>query len=196
MQHISCYSLTVEPRTALSSFIQKKKISDVDQKKSVDQFKVLMDEMKKNNFIHYEISNFCKEGFYSKHNSSYWKGEKYLGLGPSAHSYDGISRQWNASSNSKYINSLKKNILPFEKEILTESQKYNEYILTSLRTICGADLNFIKKSYSKKIISHVEKEIKPFLDQKMMKKDEENIFLTSKGKLFADRIASDLFIVA
>ena len=155
-----------------------------------------MDEMTKHKFVHYEISNFCKEGYYSKHNSNYWKGEKYLGLGPSAHSYNGTSRQWNVKSNSGYIDSLNKKILPFEKEILTESQKYNEYILTSLRTIWGVDLNFVKRSFSQNIFSHLETGINPFLDQEMLTLDKEKLFLTGKGKLFADKIASDLFLIS
>jgi oxygen-independent coproporphyrinogen-3 oxidase len=194
--HVSCYSLTVEPRTALASFIQKGKMQNVDPKKSAEQFELLMNEMSKNDFIHYEISNFCKEDFYSKHNSSYWKGVHYLGLGPSAHSYDGHSRQWNGSSNSSYINSIQKNILPFEKEILTESQKYNEYLLTSLRTIWGTDLDVIRNRFPLSYFSHLSTEMEKFLVQKLLKQVGEKIFLTAKGKLFSDKIASDLFVVS
>ena len=156
---------------------------------------VMMDEMQKKDFIHYEISNFCKEGFYSKHNSNYWKGANYLGLGPSAHSFDGLSRQWNLSSNSKYIASLQNNILPFEKEILSESQKYNEYVMTSLRTIWGADENFVKKNFSSDIYSlflelTMKEEQKKLLDRNGTKR-----ILTRKGKLFADQVAANLFLV-
>ncbi len=194
--HISCYSLTVEPKTALHSFIQKGNISGVDPQKSAEQFEILMDELGKNNFIHYEISNFSKEGFYSRHNSNYWKGEKYLGLGPSAHSYNGTSRQWNVKSNSVYISALEKNTVPFEKEELTENQRYNEYVLTSLRTIWGTDLSFIENSFSSTISSHINKEMKQFLDQGMLFRETEKIYLTDKGKLFADKIASDLFLTS
>ena len=194
--HISSYSLTVEPNTALHSYIQKGRVKNIDSKKSAEQFEILMDRMKKNKFIHYEISNFCKEGFYSKHNSNYWKGEKYLGLGPSAHSYDGKSRQWNVKSNSSYFSSLGKNSIPFEKEVLSEIQKYNEYILTSLRTIWGTDFNFIRDNFPLKFLSHLEKEINVFLRNKMLSQTDEKIFLTPKGKLFADKIAGDLFIAA
>ena len=194
VKHISCYSLTVEPRTAMHSFIEKGKIKNVDTKKSADQFEILIGEMKKNNFIHYEISNFGKENFFSKHNSNYWKGVSYLGLGPSAHSYDGISRQWNVRSNSVYISSLTKNKIPSEKEILSEEQKYNEYVMTSLRTIWGTDFNYITDSFPERFSANFEKESAPYLKNKMMVK-EKNIFsLTDKGKLFADKIASDLFI--
>jgi oxygen-independent coproporphyrinogen-3 oxidase len=193
--HISCYSLTVEPKTALHSFIKKGKISEVDSLKSAEQFEILMDEMKVNNYIQYEISNFCKEGFYSKHNSNYWKAEQYLGLGPSAHSYNGRSRQWNVKSNSGYIASLEKNILPFELEFLTEVQKFNEYILVSLRTMWGLDLNFVRNSFSEIVCSHLEREIIPLLSRELLLQDKEIIVLSSKGKLFADKIASDLFFV-
>ncbi|MEK6615307.1 MAG: radical SAM family heme chaperone HemW [Bacteroidota bacterium] len=193
--HLSCYSLTVEPRTALHSFIRKGKIKNIDSKKSAEQFEILMDKMQENKFIHYEISNFCKEKFYSKHNSNYWKGVHYLGLGPSAHSYNGDSRQWNVSGNAAYIKSITNRKVPFEKEVVSEHQKYNEYILTSLRTIWGTDCNFIKKNFSQKLLSHLEKEVKIFLDKKMLSQADEKIFLTQKGKLFADKIASDLFFI-
>jgi len=196
VRHISCYSLTVEPRTALYSFIQKGKTKNIDSKKSAEQFEILINEMEKRKYIHYEISNFCKEGFYSKHNSNYWKRINYLGVGPSAHSYNGVSRQWNVSSNSTYINSLKKNILSFEKEVLSENQKYNEYILTSLRTIWGTDFNFVKQKFSQKLLSHLKKEAKIFMGKKLLLQADEKIFLTQKGKLFADKIASDLFFIS
>lgn len=195
VQHISCYSLTIEPKTALHSFIQKGKTENVDPKKSAEQFEILMAEMQKNKFIHYEISNFCKEGYYSKHNSNYWKGEKYLGVGPSAHSYNRESRQWNVKSNSAYITAINSNSLPFEKETLTEPQRFNEYILTSLRTMWGTDLDFIKGAFPEKFIFHIEREMKQFLKQKLLLREGEKIFLTKKGKLFADKIASDLFLI-
>ncbi len=194
VQHISCYSLTVEQRTALYSFIEKGEIKNIDSKKSAEQFEILMNEMQENNFIHYEISNFGKEGFFSKHNSNYWKGIYYLGLGPSAHSYNGNSRQWNVRSNSAYINSLAKNKVPYEKEVLSSEQKYNEYVMTSLRTIWGTDLNYITNSFPERFSAYFEKESAPYLKNKIMSQ-EKNIFsLTNKGKLFADKIASDLFI--
>ena len=193
--HISCYSLTVEPRTALAAFIKKGAVKEVDPQNSAEQFEILMKAMKENDFIHYEISNFCKEGFYSKHNSSYWKGESYLGLGPSAHSYDGNSRQWNVSSNQAYINSIQKNSLPFEKEVLTREQKFNEYIMTSLRTIWGVDLDFVKNNFSDNYLSYLLKGIEKYIAQKVLVKEGGKVILTSKGKLFADKIASDLFIV-
>lgn len=193
--HISCYSLTVEPKTAFAGFIEKGKIENIDSRKSAEQFEILMKELAKNGFIHYEISNFCKEGFYSRHNSNYWKGEKYLGLGPSAHSYDGTSRQWNVKSNSAYISSLEKDAVSFEKEELTEAQKYNEYVLISLRTIWGTDMDFVRKAFPAAAFDHLEKEMQPFLDNGLLSRDKDKVFLTDKGKLYADRIASDLFLV-
>jgi oxygen-independent coproporphyrinogen-3 oxidase len=192
VQHISCYALTVEEKTALYSYIKKKTVEAPDEERIVQQFEILMDEMEKNNFIHYEISNFCREGFYSKHNTSYWKGEKYLGLGPSAHSYDGKSRQWNVSSNAVYIQSIKKGIVPFEKELLTETQKLNEYILTSLRTMWGMDMREINGRWQ--FTNQHQKIIEKMIEENFLKKDDSLIFLTRKGKLFADKVTRELFV--
>src|ERR1051325_2630503 len=133
--HISAYCLTVEPRTALAGMVEKKMVANVDDQRSSAQFLMMLEQMKLHGYIQYEISNFGKEGAFSKHNSNYWKGETYLGLGPSAHSFDGTSRQWNVRNNEIYIRSLKEDKLDFVKEVLSADQKYNEYILTSLRTI-------------------------------------------------------------
>ena len=194
--HISCYSLTIEPGTALQSFIKSGKIKNADPEKSAEQFEMLMNEMEKNSFIHYEISNFCMEGAYSKHNSNYWRGEKYLGLGPSAHSFNGESRQWNVKSNAGYIRSLAEGKVPFEIETLTESQRYNEYILTSLRTKWGADTEFVRKSFGPDFFAHLHKEVGQFLKDGLVVQQGDIMFLSRKGKLFADRIASDLFRVS
>src|SRR6185503_4418719 len=138
--HISCYALTVEPKTPLDKLIREKKKENVQQEKQAEQFLLLMEWLEEAGYEHYEISNFAKPGFRSKHNSSYWQGKKYLGIGPSAHSFNGVSRQWNISNNNIYIESLSKKEIPFEKEILTDAQKLNEYIMTSLRTVEGLDL--------------------------------------------------------
>jgi oxygen-independent coproporphyrinogen-3 oxidase len=195
VQHLSCYSLTVEPKTALASFIAKGKWQPLSPERSAEQFEILMDETERNGFIHYEISNFCKEEFYSKHNSAYWSGETYLGLGPSAHSFDGSSRQWNAKSNSVYISSLQKNTLAFEKEILTEDQRYNEYIMTSLRTMWGADLKKIERLFPGKINTYFLRSIVKPLQENFLVQKGDRLLLTRKGKLFADKIAGDLFRV-
>lgn len=192
--HVSCYALTVEKKTALFSFIKKKKIPPVDEEKTVRQFELLMDEMEKNGFMQYEISNFCKKGFYSKHNSGYWTGEKYLGLGPSAHSYNGEDRQWNISSNAAYIQSLKKGIIPSEKETLTEMQKFNEYILLSLRTMWGINLQVVQEKTRRDAISYSRfmETTEKFVKEDYLQREESRICLTRKGKLFADRIAQEL----
>lgn len=131
--HISSYALTVEPKTALDSFIKKGIIKNVDDEKAEEQFNILIDELQKANFVHYETSNFGKQGFFSKNNSSYWLGKPYLGIGPSAHSFDGETRSWNVRNNSKYINTIQQNKLPIEREILSKKDRYNEYIMTGLR---------------------------------------------------------------
>jgi len=192
--HISAYSLTVEPNTILDSLINKGKYEPVDEHTSAEHFEILMKSMREHNYIHYEISNFCKEGFYSKHNSNYWLQKKYLGLGPSAHSYNKISRQWNIASISKYIDSLNNKTVPFEKEILSETTKYNEYILTSLRTIWGCDINFIKSNFDKIFYQLLLKESEKYFQNNFLFFKGNKIFLTDSGKLFADKISSDLFI--
>ena len=192
VQHISCYALTVEAKTALDYAIKSGKTKNVDEFHTARQFEILIDEMKKNNFIQYEISNFCKEGFYSKHNSNYWLKEKYLGLGPSAHSYNGVSRQWNVKNNMRYTQALQNNELDFEKEILTPDQQYNEYILTSLRTIWGTDLRVIKQ-FGDNYLSNCLQEAQAYFDSADLLQKGDHIYLTDKGKLLADRISSDLF---
>src|ERR1700712_1599535 len=135
--HVSAYSMTVEPRTALASFIKKKKQAPMNDEQSSEQFIELMNAMEAHGFEHYEISNFCKPGHYSRHNTNYWRGIKYLGIGPSAHSYDGEKRQWNIANNAKYMQAIEKKTIPAEIEVLTEENRLNEYIMTSLRTQWG-----------------------------------------------------------
>lgn len=193
--HISAYALTVEENTALHHFIKSEKCAPVEDEQSARQFQQLMKCLSKVDFIQYEISNFGKEGYFSKHNSNYWKGEKYLGLGPSAHSFDGDSRQWNIANNVRYIQSLQKGELLMELENLTEAQQYNDYILTSLRTIWGIDSVFVKSRFSSILSDYTL-----VLSEKWMKSghihQNNNIFtLSQKGKLMADAIASDLFYV-
>jgi oxygen-independent coproporphyrinogen-3 oxidase len=190
--HISCYALTVEPKTPLSKMIKEKKKEDIQQEKQAEQFLFLMQWLEDADYEHYEISNFAKPGFRSQHNSSYWQRKKYLGLGPSAHSFDGESRQWNISNNNIYIESLEKNEIPFEKEILTPSQKANEYIMTSLRTIEGLDINKIPEA----MIRELQSASKKFIESGKLTLKENKLLLTREGKLFADGIAADLFIDA
>lgn len=193
--HISSYGLTVEPSTALDMLIRKGKLKGVDEEQNARQFKFLMQQMKTNGFIQYEISNFCKEGSISRHNSNYWKGRKYLGLGPSAHSFNIDSRQWNKPDLLNYIASLAKGIVPFEKEILTTADKFNEYVMTSLRTMWGCDLKFIEKTFGADAASTMQKKAAKFIERNQMILAEEILYLTDEGKLFADGIASEMFLV-
>ncbi|HEY0666625.1 MAG TPA: radical SAM family heme chaperone HemW [Sphingobacteriaceae bacterium] len=193
--HISSYSMTVEPRTALASFINKGKQVSMDDAQSAAQFIVLMDLLNKGGFEHYEISNFAKSGFYSKHNSNYWKGEKYIGIGPSAHSYNGETRSWNIANNNKYLEALNKGIIPETVEELSQLDKVNEYIMTSLRTIWGLDLGRIASEFGTDYRSMTEKSIQIFLEKDQLKRNDNIVTLTTSGKLFADHIASELFII-
>jgi len=188
--HISCYALTIEPKTPLSKMIKEKKKEDIQQEKQAEQFLVLMQWLEDAGYEHYEISNFAKPGFRSRHNSSYWLGKKYLGLGPSAHSFNGESRQWNISNNNSYIESLEKNNIPFEKETLTLSQKANEYIMTALRTKEGIDLDKLTGFVSHEFRAASNKFI---VSGKLILK-ENKLILTKEGKLFADGIAAELFV--
>lgn len=164
----------------------------MNEQQSAEQFNVLMDAMQANGFEHYEISNFCKPGHYSRHNSNYWKGEKYLGIGPSAHSFNGESRQWNVANNAKYIQGILQNTIPSETEILSENNRLNEYIMTSLRTIWGLDLdrlNSIAKASSNQVLIAAE----PYFERGWIIQKENTIYLTPVGKLYADQIAAELF---
>lgn len=192
--HFSSYCLTVEPKTALDKFIREKKMADVNDAQAAHQFELLMDFAEKNGYEHYEISNFCKPERYSKHNTSYWTGKKYLGLGPSAHSFDGVSRQWNIANNTLYIRSLEKGELNFEKETLTSNNRFNEYIMTSLRTKWGIDQNLLKEKFEE-FSARFAKNIEPFFENKSLQTENEKITLTRKGKLIADKIISELFEV-
>lgn len=187
--HISSYALTVEPQTLLHKKIEKGTSPDVDPDRQARQFLMLMERMEEEGFEHYEISNFAKPGFRSRHNSSYWDGKKYLGLGPSAHSFDGTSRQWNIANNSKYIGGLESDQLVFEKEILTPVHRVNEYIMTSLRTLEGIDMERIPAHYR----DEIHKISLKFIFEETMRQEGSRLILTKKGKLFADGIASDLF---
>jgi oxygen-independent coproporphyrinogen-3 oxidase len=190
--HVSAYSMTVEPRTALASFIKQKKQPAMNDEQSAAQFTFLMDSMQKNGFEHYEISNFCKPGFYSRHNSNYWMGVKYLGVGPSAHSYNGETRQWNIANNTKYMQGIGSGMIPAETEILSDIDKLNEYIMTSLRTSWGLDLDKLNTIASASA-DHLQKTAIEFFDKGWLAQQNKIICLTQTGKLYADHIASELF---
>ncbi len=194
VKHLSCYSLTVEPRTALAKLIRDRKIKEVDDELSAIHFAMLMDRAAWSGYEHYEISNFAKPGSYSRHNTSYWNGEPYLGIGPSAHSYNKVSRQWNISNNPQYIRNIDEGIVPFEREELSDEEKFNEYILTSLRTIWGISLRKLFLEFGEKSAMEFQRNIIPLLDDEQIELQGENLVLTRRGKFFADRIASDLFL--
>ncbi|MBS1745049.1 MAG: radical SAM family heme chaperone HemW [Bacteroidetes bacterium] len=191
--HLSCYALTVESKTALYKMIEQKKKENIDADKQGRQFEILMDWARDNDYEHYEISNFAQPGFRSRHNSSYWQGKPYLGLGPSAHSYNGISRQWNIANNTLYIKSINENIVPFEIEMLTPVQLINEYIMTALRTSEGISLQQLLQLSNQKTIENIIEDAQKFIRQNLMLQQSDTLILTKKGKLFADGIASDLF---
>ncbi len=191
--HISCYALTVEPKTALDKMIALHKKEPVDTEKQARQFLLLMEWMEEAGYEHYEISNFAKPGFRSSHNSSYWLGESYYAFGPAAHSFDGKSRRWNVANNALYIQSLQNGIIPFEEEVLTETQQLNEYMMTSLRTMEGLDLNYVTKIFGDEKSSKIRIAGSKYESTGKLKSENGKFILTKEGKLFADGIAADLF---
>lgn len=191
--HISSYALTVEPKTILALQIEQSLVENVDEFKQERQFKLLVETLKANDFIHYEISNFGKEGFFSQHNSNYWKGKSYLGVGPSAHSYDGKNRSWNLANNSLYVKNLPQNKLANEVEALSENDRFNELVMIRLRTIYGLDELEIKSNFPKDFYTDFLKEMKPHLENETVEYSNGIYRITDKGKFLADGIASSLF---
>ena len=192
--HISSYALTVEPKTPLQKMINLNKKENVNSDLQANQFIIEMQMLKKAGYENYEISNFAKPGFRSRHNSSYWQGKSYIGFGPSAHSFNGEKRIWNVANNSEYIRSIQQNIIPAEEEILTESQKINEYVMTSLRTIEGLNLNYIDYKFSPEQRKRIEQILVSKIEKSNYKIINGNIILTDEGKLLADRISVELFV--
>jgi len=195
VNHISSYALTVEPKTALATMIEKGKYADTNEEKAAEQFDILVNTLTANGFIHYEISNFAKPDFFAKHNSNYWKGKHYLGIGPSAHSFNTVSRSWNVANNQKYLNALAINELDITDEILTVNNQINEYIMTGLRTIWGCDLNVIALQFGETEKQRIIKEATKFIDQDLLVINNNILLTTAKGKFLADGIAADLFLV-
>jgi oxygen-independent coproporphyrinogen-3 oxidase len=193
--HISSYALTVEPKTALHTFIQKGIIPQPDDEVAQQHFHLLVDKLEEAGFIHYELSNFGKENYFSRNNSSYWLGKKYLGFGPSAHSYNGISRSWNVSNNSLYLKSIAENILPSETETLTQTDRYNEYVMTGLRTIWGISLNRIEQEFGKTYLDYLNQQASKYIEDHLLFVDDNILRTTKNGKFFSDGIASDLFML-
>ena len=191
--HISCYALTVEPKTALDKMIALKKTAPVDAEKQARQFVSLMERMETAGYDHYEISNFASPGMRSRHNSSYWQNKTYFGFGPSAHSFDGNSRKWNIANNALYIRSIQKGMIPFEEEVLTATQKLNEYIMTALRTMEGLDLDRVRENFGIECKNKLEVGSSKWQVGGKILLQDSKLILTKEGKLFADGIASDLF---
>ena len=205
VNHISAYALTVEPKTALDSFIKKGSYPPLDEQLALSHFEHLMMETKRQGFVQYEISNFGKPDYFSKHNTSYWQGKSYVGIGPSAHSFNGKERSWNLANNTKYIQSIQAGNLPLTSEKLTLNDRYNEYIMTGLRTIWGVSLSLIETDFGKDYKNHLLTEAKDFIQKDLLaitlsdldekKKGVEKLIITEKGKFLADGIAAELFMI-
>ncbi|PIQ48001.1 MAG: coproporphyrinogen III oxidase [Cytophagales bacterium CG12_big_fil_rev_8_21_14_0_65_40_12] len=193
-EHISSYCLTIEPKTAFGNWVAKGKMEDVEEEYAAQQFEILTETLNRYGYEQYEISNFAQPGYESQHNSNYWKQEKYLGIGPSAHSFNGNFKQANVSNNVKYLKSLAERKIPFEKIILTREDQMNEYILTSLRTKWGCDNQILTSKYGVNLLALREDYLYGLFTQGMIEIEEQCITLTNKGKLLADKIAADLFV--
>lgn len=191
--HISSYALTVEPKTALASFIKKGVIEDVNDEQAHEQFHILKEKLEASGFVHYELSNFGKEGFFSKNNSAYWQGKSYIGIGPSAHSFNGKQRGWNVRNNSKYIKALEVNELPIEIETLTQTDQYNEYVMTGLRTIWGVSIQKVENDFGLDYKDYLIEQSEIFINQQLLYIDDGHIRVTKKGQFLSDGIASELF---
>ncbi|MBX9781376.1 MAG: radical SAM family heme chaperone HemW [Chitinophagaceae bacterium] len=194
IKHLSAYALTVEPRTALAKQIQQQKIANVDPDKQAKHFAMLSAWANNHNYSHYEISNLAKEGYRSNHNANYWKGLPYLGVGPSAHSFDGKNRGWNISNNALYIRAQKNNLNIYEEEKLTDTQRANEYIMTSIRTIEGLDLTHIQDLLGEAAVSMILRSANKAIHNGLLQKEHNILTLTQAGKFLADGIAADLFL--
>ena len=194
VNHLSCYCLTVEKKTALDKMVREGKVEVPDEDLAAQHFLQLMDEAEKRGFEHYEISNFAKPDFRSRHNSAYWSGEHYIGIGPSAHSYNGFSRQWNVASNAAYADAISKGEIPATTETLTISNRYNEYIMTSLRTMEGIDAEVVSRDFGEDFLSDLLTHAEPWIDNGSLIIQNRHLKLTREGKLLADRIAAAFFV--
>jgi len=198
--HISSYALTVEEKTVLASFIKKGKVPSIDEEQALEHFDILVSETKKQGFVQYEISNFGKPNYFSKHNTSYWLGKKYMGVGPSAHSYNGEERSWNISNNTAYIKSIFENKLPKSFEKLSKNNRFNECVMTGLRTIWGVSFAKIESEFGLVFLQTLINNVQPFIEKGLLEIQEDSahnkiLKTTKKGKFLADGIASDLFVI-
>lgn len=192
--HISSYALTVETKTTLGNWVEKGKIKPMDEEQSASQFEILMEELSANGFEHYEISNFAKPGYHSKHNSSYWEGAKYLGIGPAAHSFDKNTRQWNIANNNKYIDEIFREQIPMQIEILKLNDRFNEYLMVGFRTAKGVSLKYIGEEFGSAVLTKFEEQAKAYQEKKWIVLQDGFYKTTNNGKLMADKIAAELFI--
>ena len=188
IQHISAYHLTIEPNTLFKKMYKNEKLNLPTENESLDQFKMLIQKTEKNGFLHYEISNFALDGSISLHNANYWMGVKYLGLGPSAHSYNLTSRQWNISNIHEYLSMILKGKIPYETEILSKKEKYNDFVITSLRTMWGINTEILKKKFGEKYEKYFLSKTKKFIEKKLVLKTENNFILSEKGIFISDSI--------
>ena len=195
IKHLSCYAMTVEPQTALEHFIKKGSHPPMDDELAAQHFKVLIEETSQQGLIHYETCSFGSPGYFSKHNTSYWLGKPYLGVGPSAHSFDGKKRSWNIANNSKYIKSIEASVLPSESEILSIENRFNEYVMTGLRTIWGVSLQKIETEYGIKIKNKLLENAKKLVASDFLVIEDQHLKITTTGKFLSDGIASELFLV-
>lgn len=193
--HISSYALTVEPKTALASFIQKGIVPPVSDEVAQEHFNILLDKMEAAGFDSYEISNFGKQGYYSKNNTAYWQQKKYIGIGPSAHSFDGERRGWNINNNAKYIKAISNNELPIEIEVLSKKDRYNEYVMTGLRTIWGVSMTRIKEEFGEQYFQYLLQQADKYIEEQLLYREGDILLATKKGRFLADGIASDLFMI-
>jgi oxygen-independent coproporphyrinogen-3 oxidase len=193
--HLSCYALTIEPKTALDNFIKKGLMAPMDDALAQEHYTILIEETEKMGFINYEFSNFGKEGYQSQNNMAYWRGKSYLGIGPSAHSYDGTVRSWNVNNNTKYIKSIEKNQLPIEREVLSEKDKYNEYIMTRLRTQWGVSLREVDENFGRDYRKYLMTQAQRSIENELLSLENNILTITKKGKFLCDGIAADLFLV-
>lgn len=195
VQHISSYALTVEPRTALKAFIEKGLVPEPSDEEAEAHFRLLTGLLEAAGFIHYELSNFGRPGFFSRNNSAYWQGKPYLGIGPSAHSFDGKSRSWNVASNPKYLKALDQGELPITRETLTLTDRYNEYVMTGLRTLWGISRTAVREQFGDRYSEHLVQCSEPLIRQGLLEADGDLLHVSRSGKFLSDGIASELFMV-
>ena len=195
LNHISAYALTIEPNTALDKFIKKNIIKPLDEDLIFEQYRFMCERMSNNQYVNYELSSFAKKGYFSKNNTAYWLRKKYIGIGPSAHSFNGVSRSWNVSNNSLYIKAIESGQMFLEKENLSEIDQYNEYIMTGLRTIWGVSVHYLEEKFGSNYRKHFKNKSQKFIDSNHLTLTDDVVKTTIKGKFLADGIASELFLI-